>query len=195
VNAAVEDSDSDSNKIFAFVMDIDSDYGSMPSLGDVTDLDWDLDEEDGKGLMPRLEMVSDCGSDSKELSGTDWSEISLLVSVDSDLDVATEDVAAHIGAGNNANEPPCVEVYNSGSTRHITPYRDAMEKIFRNSSEAFSSCQYAKVSCYWKGRDGCRRTYHWPFPFSDHAFPLHNQLLLSAFWVPTCSHQYPWLPS
>jgi hypothetical protein len=146
-NAAVDDSDSDSDDDCAFAMDIDSDCesmsrvltelsdsgfdsdGSMPFLGDVTDSDWDSDEEDGEGLMPRLEMVSDCGRDSEELSGTDWSEIGSLISVDSDSDVATEDVAAHVGAGNDADEPPRVEVYNSGSTRHITPYRDAMENF------------------------------------------------------------------
>jgi hypothetical protein len=162
-NAAVEDSDSDSNEDCAFAMDINSDCESvstvlmelsdsgfdldrsMPSLGDVTDPDWDSDEEDGEGLMPRLEMVSDRGKDSEGLSGTDWSEIGSLISVDSDSDVATEDVAAHIGAGNDTDKPPCVKVYDLGSTRHITPYRDAMENFSENSSKVFSSCQYAKV--------------------------------------------------
>jgi hypothetical protein len=123
----------------------------MPPLGDVTDLDWDSDEEDGEGLMPRLEMVSDCGRDSKELSGTDWSEISLLVSVDSDSDVATEDIAAHIGAGNNANKPPCVEVYSLGSTRHITPYCDAMENFSEIPLRPFRAANMQKISAIGKG--------------------------------------------
>jgi hypothetical protein len=125
-NAPVEDLDSDSNEDCAFAMDINSDCesvltvlmelsdlgfdtdGSMPSFADISDSDWDSDNEDDGGLMPRLAMALDSGRDSKDLSGTDWCEIDSLVSVDSDSDVATEDVAAHIGAGNNADKPPHV---------------------------------------------------------------------------------------
>jgi hypothetical protein len=169
MNTAVEDLDSDSDKDCAFAMDFNSDCESvsmalmelsdlgfdldrsMPSLGDITDSDWDSDEEDGKGLMPRLEMVSDRGKDSKELSGTDWSKIGLLISVDSDSDVATEDVAAHIGAGNNADEPPCVKVYNLGSTRHITPYCDAMENFSKIPPRPFRAANMQKFSAIGKG--------------------------------------------
>jgi hypothetical protein len=101
--------------------------------------------------MPRLEVVLDCGRDSKELSGTDWSEISLLVSVDSDSDVATEDIAAHVGAGNNADEPPCVEVYDSGSTRHITPYCNAMESFSTITPQPFQAANMQKFSAVGKG--------------------------------------------
>jgi hypothetical protein len=128
----------------------DSD-GSMPSLVDITDWDSDSDEEDGGGLMPKLEMVSDCGRDSEELSGTDWSEIGLLASVDSDSDVATEDVAAHVIAGNNTDRPPCVEVYDLGSTCHITSYRDTMENFSTIPPRPSQVANIHKFSAVGKG--------------------------------------------
>ena len=62
--------------------------------------------------------------DSKELSGVDRSKTSSFINVDLDLEAAEpyEFVAKVDDSNNDIHQ---TEIYDSGCSKHLTPYRDA----------------------------------------------------------------------
>ena len=76
-------------------------------------------------------MVYRCrgrGWESKELSGVDWSETSSFINVDLDLKATEPDeYVAQVDATNN--DVPQAKIYDSGCSKHLTPYWDALENF------------------------------------------------------------------
>jgi Zinc knuckle len=106
----------------------DSDVDYIYELDGGSDGDWFSEVSDNEGS----------GWESEELFEADGSECGSLVSVDlnsvaSDL----EEAAANIIAGSVTDHAPHVEVYDSGCTRHITPYRNAVENFVKIPPKSF----------------------------------------------------------
>ena len=125
--------ESDSEGEGAFFMEPKSDSDEDPSDGgydsDGDETDWFSEVESNKA-----------GSswDTEELSGVDWSECDSLIDIDLDSVVAAvpDELAALVGVGNV--DLPRAEIYDSGCSKHLTPYRDALEnfiEIPRNHSK------------------------------------------------------------
>ena len=126
VNAVIE---SDSDGEGAFFMEDDDDDDNMPDLEILSDSE-DDPESDNEGSVWFTDVDEETGSswDSEELSGVDWSETSSFVNVDLDSDaVESDEYVAQIGATNI--DAPRAEIYDSGCSKHLTPYRDALENF------------------------------------------------------------------
>jgi hypothetical protein len=83
------------------------------------DLDLDSDSDAGLGNLTESIYISDEGFDNSVLEEGDW-----FSGVEDYLDESDE-LDSIFTAETNANELPIrAEVYNSGCTQHITPYRD-----------------------------------------------------------------------
>jgi hypothetical protein len=50
------------------------------------------------------------------------------------------EVAAHIESSSKPESSPCVEVYDSRCTRHITPYCNAIDNFIKISPKIFPGC-------------------------------------------------------
>jgi Zinc knuckle len=126
-NTAVE---SDLESEGTFVM-FDSDGPELESATDYTD-------EDNLGI-PDLESVTnlmddDNGLDNTDLEEGDWfSEIGdnedLNKANDKDLEGANETGSVFVAKLNPGNVPIQAEVYDSGCTKHISPYCDDLENF------------------------------------------------------------------
>ena len=51
--------------------------------------------------------------------------------------VDLDEVVAHVESSNKAKSSPCVEVYDSRCTRHITPYHDDVDNFIEISLKSF----------------------------------------------------------
>jgi hypothetical protein len=126
-NTAVEDNLEDEAAFF-----VEGDEGfddDLPELRTVSNSDSEGSDPEPEGDS-KSDWFSEVGDDdegscwkTKELFEADGSECGSLVSVDSNS-VASDldETAVNIDAGSVTNHVPCVEVYDSGCTRHITPY-------------------------------------------------------------------------
>ncbi|KAF8159068.1 hypothetical protein K438DRAFT_1860390 [Mycena galopus ATCC 62051] len=114
-SAAAVDWDSDEEG--AWAVDVDSDYSS----------DWFSEVGEDAG-----DFAPDCGS-SEELSGVDGSERSSFLDVDLDSD--------SVGSWDYVRDALDVrsELYDSGTTRHITPFRDEMTNFVEIPPKSFSA--------------------------------------------------------
>ena len=130
-------------------MEFDSDVDSLPDLqsvsnssegsdaGDYPDGDDDWFLEVNEDDIGDFYLAPYGGWESKELSGADGSECRLLVSVDLDLERAAEEIVAHVGADNDHANSPCAKVYDSGSTQHLSPFHEDLEKFTEISPKTF----------------------------------------------------------
>ena len=164
-NAAVEsDSDSEAEGAFFVEMDSDSDDdSSLPDLqsvsnssegsdaGDYSDGDDDWFSEVDEDDIGDFYLAPYGGWESEELSGADGSECSSLVSVDLDSERAAEEIVAHVGAGDDHANSPRAEVYDSGSTRHLSPFREDLEKFTEISPKTFRAANKQSFSAVGKG--------------------------------------------
>jgi Zinc knuckle len=164
-NAAVEsDSDSEAEGAFFIEMDFDSDDdGLLPDLqsvsnsseesdaGDYSDGDDDWFSEVGEDDMGDFDLAPCGGWESEELSGADGSECSSFVSVDLDSERATEEITAHVVAGNDPANSPCAEVYDSGSTRHLSLFREDLENFTKISPKTFRAANKQSFSAVGMG--------------------------------------------
>ena len=71
----------------------------------------------------------DSGWETKKLSGVNWSECGSLVNIDldSDMPAEPEELAASVGVG--TIDMPHTEIYDSGCSKHLMLYRDALENF------------------------------------------------------------------
>jgi hypothetical protein len=114
-NAAVE---SDDEEGAAFFADYDSD-DELPQL--LSNCESDSDDDCANDWFSEVSDDSENDRETEELPIADESDTCSLVSVDQ------EDAHAVCAEVNSAAENlPQTEVYDSGCTRHITPYRDAV---------------------------------------------------------------------
>ena len=137
-NAAIESDSEDEAAFFAELWDSDSDMPELQSVSD-SDSDSDLELEGDRSGDWFSEIGDDLDSDdTKELFGIDGSECGSLVSVDlNSVAVDLDEVAAHVESSSKAESSPRVKVYDSGCTRHITPYRDAVDNFIEISLKSF----------------------------------------------------------
>jgi Pol polyprotein, beta-barrel domain len=115
----------------------------LPQLLSNFDLNADI-ESTGENEGDWLSEVSD-NSDSEcemeQLLGTDKSNGFSLVSGDSDH-IGTDLDDAHavcVKVEETVVTSPCVKVYDSGCTTHITPYRDAVQNFVKISPRMFQA--------------------------------------------------------
>jgi hypothetical protein len=133
----------------------------MPELRSVSNSDG---EEDGTSADWFSEVgdddVGDCApscNSSEELSGVDGSECGSFVDVDPDSDsvdsrdyvcdapdVVSHEEAAAVTTG-EANLPRS-ELYDSGSTRHITPFRDELTNFVEITPQYFNAANKSSFS-------------------------------------------------
>ena len=75
---------------------------------------------------------------SEELSEAEMNEHDLLFSVDLDLEwLDLGENAANVDSNIMINHVPCVEVYNSGCMKHITPYKSAVTNFIKIPPKSF----------------------------------------------------------
>jgi gag-polypeptide of LTR copia-type/Pol polyprotein, beta-barrel domain len=141
VNVAVE---SGSKTECAFMADElwDSD-SELPPLLSTIDLDLDIESTgDGKGdWFSEVSDNSDSECEMEQLPGTDESDGFSLVSSDSDR-IGTDLEDAHavcVKVEEAAGTSPCVKVYDSGCTTHITPYQDTVQNFVKISPKSFQA--------------------------------------------------------
>ena len=70
----------------------------------------------------------------------------MLIDVDLDLVSATspEDFASQVGMGNM--DLPCAEIYDSGCSRHLTPYHNAFKNFIKISPKSFQAANKQSMS-------------------------------------------------
>jgi gag-polypeptide of LTR copia-type/Zinc knuckle len=131
-NAAVE---SDDEEEAAFFADFDED--ELPPL--LLNYESDTDDEDYGDCEG--DWFSDAENQVNELSGTDESNTHSFVSDSSNLLAADlEDThAVSVNVNSPVANSPHVEVYDSRCTRHITPYRDAVQTLIKISPTSFQA--------------------------------------------------------
>ena len=136
-NAAIA---SNSEREGAFFMEPESDIDSdLPgSKGGY--------EEDGEDWFSEVnEEKAGSGMDTEELSEIDWSKCGSLVDVDLDSDAAKpNEFAAHVSAGNV--DAPHAKIYNSGCSKHLTPYRNALEHFVEIPPKLFQAANKQNLS-------------------------------------------------
>ena len=155
------------------VSDDDSDSEPMPGLLDVTDSsvsDGDSDagshvtngELDDWEIFPNLGENHDSpwgdGWDTEELSGTE-SERSSFVSVDPDSvgdefspDFPNpEELAADVNDGPIASNSTRTELYDSGTTRHISPYRNMFNNFVNIAPKSLNAANKQRFAAVGQG--------------------------------------------
>jgi hypothetical protein len=141
-NTAVEDNLEDEA---AFFVEGNKEFDDdLPEPCTVSDSDSEgLDSElDGDSESDWFSEVGDDDEGScwktEELFEADGSKCGLLVSVDSNL-VASylDETAANVDASSVTDHVPRVKVFDSGCTRHITPYRDTIHNFVKISLKLF----------------------------------------------------------
>jgi hypothetical protein len=108
---AVADTDSDDDGIFA--VDESSELEST-----LPDLLYPLSESDDDG-----DRFSEVGEDAAFLDDPDWAPV---------------DIAAEVNDGSQSHGP-VIELYDSGSTRHISPYRECFETLSNIPPKPFTA--------------------------------------------------------
>jgi hypothetical protein len=141
-NTAVEE---DSEDEAAFFVEGDEGFDDdLPELRTVSDSDSEGSDPEPEGDS-ESDWFSEVGDgdegsswETEELFEADSSECGSLVSVDSNS-VASDldETAVNVDAGSVTDHVPCVEVYDSGCTRHITPYRDAIDHFIEIPTKSF----------------------------------------------------------
>lgn len=95
------------------------------------------------------------GWDTEELSEVDSSKCGLLVDVDSDSEASDlddlEEFAANVEVNNKTADSPRAEVYDSGCTSHITPYRDAIDNFVETSPRPFRAANKQSFRAVGRG--------------------------------------------
>jgi len=88
--------------------------------------------------------------DTEELSRINWSECGSLIDVDLDSDAAEpNEFAAHISAGNV--DAPHAEIYDSSCSKHLTPYRNALEHFVEIPPKSFQAANKQNLSAVGMG--------------------------------------------
>ena len=107
--------------------------------------------DDGEDCFSEAcEDEADSGGNAKELSGIDQSECSSLVDVDLDSVIAEPDeIAAQVSAGNT--DAPRAKIYDSGCSKHLTPYRDALKNFIKIPPKLFCAANKQKMSAVGMG--------------------------------------------
>ena len=137
---------SDSEGEGAFFMEPESDSDEDPSDGgydsDGDETDWFLEVESNK---------TGSSWDTEELSGVDWSEGDSLIDVDLDSVVAAvpDELATLVGVDNV--DLPCAEIYDSGCSKHLTSYRDALENFIKISLKSFRAANKQNMTAVGMG--------------------------------------------
>jgi hypothetical protein len=136
----------------------DDDDDSLPGLTVVStsdDGEYDVDPDDDDWFS-EVGDDSDASSwDTEELSGVGMNDTESFVDVDLDSVAATGDVDAEVVAevseNSNASNLPRQELYDSGTTRHISPYRKDFENYTEITPKSFTAANQQKFSAVGTG--------------------------------------------
>jgi len=137
---------SDSEGEGAFFMEPESYSDEDPSDGgydsDGDETDWFSEVESNKA-----------GSswDTEELSGVNWSECDSLVNVDLDSVVAAvpDELATLVGVGNV--DLPRAEIYDSGCSKHLTLYCNALKNFIEIPPKSFRAANKQNITAVRMG--------------------------------------------
>ena len=145
-NAAMR-SDSEDEGVFFMEPAFDSDSDSDGNRSD----DGGYDSNNDGWFSERESDRAGSDWETKELSGVDGSEHGSLVDVDLDSVVATEpdELAALVGVGKV--DLPHAEIYDSGCSKHLTPYRDALENFIKIPPKTFQAANKQTMSAVGMG--------------------------------------------
>ena len=144
-NAVIE-SDSGGEGAF-FMEDINDD--DMPDLQDVSDSKRgsdDKDDDEGSNWFTDIEETSGCVSE--EQSEVDWSETSSFVDLDLEA-VEIDEYVAQVGATNT--NIPRAKIYDSGCSKHLTPYRDALKNCVNIPPKSFQAANKQSINAVGMG--------------------------------------------
>ena len=138
---------SDSEGEGAFFMEPDSDSDEDLSDGgcksDGNETDWFFKINDKAGSSWNTE----------ELSGVDWSECDSPIDVDLDSVVVAagpDELAALVGVGNV--DLPHAEIYDSGCSKHLMPYHDALESFIEIPPKSFPAVNKQNMTAVGMGK-------------------------------------------
>ena len=134
-NVVIE-SDSDGKGVFFME---DNDDPDMPDLKICLDSEDDSDhlndDEDGSDWFTNVEEEDESSWSSEELSGVDWNKSSSFINVDLDLETAEPfEFVAKVDDSNT--DTPRTEIYDSGCSKHLTPYCDALQNFMEISPKS-----------------------------------------------------------
>ena len=155
-------SDSEGEGAFAAVAvnDYESD-DCVPDLEAVSDSD--SDEEAGSDVVTDNDWFSDAADegvrDQECSEGSDWDPDNPFEDSKPAVDVlfALEDpgipehIAAFVSASSNVDDTSHIEVYNSGCTSHISPYRNDLEKFTEIPLKPFQAANRQNFQAVGKG--------------------------------------------
>ena len=147
----MEDDDDEMPELKVLSDSEDDDDDEMPDLETLSDSEDDSESDNEESIwFTDVEDESDSGWDSEELSGVNWSESSSFVDVDLDSEAAeTDDFIAQIGA--SQDNVPRAEIYDSGCSKHFTPYRDALENYADISPKSFRAANKQSMKAVGMG--------------------------------------------
>ena len=145
-NAAIG---SDSEDEGAFFME--PTFGSDSDSDGNRSYDGGYDSDNDSWFSERESNRARSDWETEELSGVDGSEHGSLVDVDLDLVVATEpdELAPLVGVGKV--DLPRAKIYDSGCSKHLTPYRDALENFIEIPPKTFQAANKQTMSAVGMG--------------------------------------------
>ena len=146
-NATIGSDSEDESAFFmepAFGSDSDSDGNRSDDGG--------YDSNDDSWFSERRSDRAGSDWETEELSGVDSSEHGSLIDIDLDSVVATEpDELAALG-GVGKVDLPCAEIYNSGCSKHLTPYHDALKNFAEIPPKTFQAANKQTMSAVEMGK-------------------------------------------
>ena len=133
--------------------DNESDIPELEALSDfnMDSSDWNYGHDGHEtDWFSEVDEEAVSGWDTEELSGIDGSECDSLIDVDLDSDAAEpNEIAAQVGAGNL--DIPRAEIYDSGCSKHLTPYRDALENFIEIPPKLFRAANKQNMTAVGMG--------------------------------------------
>ena len=132
----------------------DDEYLDMPDLQNVSNSESDSDDDTNKvesnGWFTDIDDNDTSSWNSKKLSGIDWSKSSSFINVDLDSEAAEDDELIAKLDNHNINTPQA-EIYNSGCSKHITPYQDTLENFVNISPRSLCAANKSNIKAEGMG--------------------------------------------
>ena len=119
-----------------------SDAGSMLNLQEVLDSGEasgeDMDSENGDGLE---DWFSEVGKDMNDSLDSNWDDLALAAGSCEDFAIVAnpEEVSAHVSPSFVNTTAPRRELYDSGTTHHISPYIDDFDSFTSITPKTFTA--------------------------------------------------------
>ena len=97
-----------------------------------------MDSEHGDGLE---DWFSEVGEDTNDYLDSDWDDLALAAESCEDFEFVanSEEVPAHVSPSFANTTPPHRELYDSSTTRHISPYIDDFDSFTSITPKTFTA--------------------------------------------------------